>query len=58
MGDGVVGTWYALEYLQCGSQVQVVSTSLWHKEVKIEGNPVLVCAEVPDVCSSMHLSFY
>lgn len=36
----------------------VVLTSLWHKEVKIKGNPVLVCAEVPDVCSSMHLSFY
>lgn len=28
------------------------------KKVKIKGNPVLVCAEVPGVCSSMHLSFF
>lgn len=28
------------------------------KKVDIGGKPVLVCAEVPDVCRSVHLSFY
>lgn len=27
------------------------------KKVDIGGKPVLVCAEVPDVCRSVHLSF-
>lgn len=57
-----VTTWWGLPTHWGMSAMELKSWWSWLlysiKEVEIGGNCVLVCAEVPDVCRSMHLSFY